>query len=154
MNRDDLESLIRRRLAQLPPPRAPETLVPRVMDQVRQRRRSPWYRQPWITWPRVWQVVSAALSMGLGAAVWFLLEGTDGGSVADLAGTLPAVIEAEAGAAEALAGGVRVVRRLVLEPIAGYLVAAAGVASMTIALAGAALNRLLGNMVREGSLGR
>ena len=154
MNRDDLESLIHHELAELPPPRAPRTLAPRVMAQIRQRRRSPWYRQPWISWPRVWQVVSAALSVGTGAAVWFLLEGTDGGFFADLAGTLAAVVERQAGAAEALAGSVGVVRRLVLEPIAGYLVAAAGVASMTIALSGAALARLLENMVWEGSVGR
>ena len=107
-----------------------------------------------ISWPRVWQVVSAAVSVGMGAAVWFLLEGTDGGFFADLAGTLAAVVERQAGAAEALAGSVGVVRRLVLEPIAGYLVAAAGVASMTIALSGAALARLLENMVWEGSVGR
>ena len=46
MNRDDLESLIHHELAELPPPRAPRTLAPRVMAQIRQRRRSPWYRQP------------------------------------------------------------------------------------------------------------
>ena len=78
MNGDDPESLIHRRLSQLPPPRAPRTLVPRVMARVRKRRQSPWYAQPWIAWPRVWQVVSVTLLLGLCSMAWYVFEGARG----------------------------------------------------------------------------
>lgn len=157
MNRDDLESLIHRRLAQLPPPRAPGTLVPRVMAQVRRRRPSPWYGRPWVAWPRVWQVVSLVLFVGLSVVAWFGIEGAGGGPMTNVARSVETSIQAVTGTAEALAGSLRVLRRVILERIAGYLgylMVVTGIVCTASALVCAALARLLGNLVWKGSVGR
>ena len=53
MNPSDLESLIQRKLAELPAPKAPGTLLPRIMAEVRRTGRSPWRQRAWIS--GVWQ---------------------------------------------------------------------------------------------------
>jgi hypothetical protein len=60
MNDQDLERLVDKRLKALPPRRAPGTLLPAVMQQVRARALRPWYARPWTTWPAEWQVASIA----------------------------------------------------------------------------------------------
>jgi len=55
---DPLDPLTRA-LRQLPEPRAPQTLAPRVMAAVYARLAHPPART-WFEWPRVWQVSSAA----------------------------------------------------------------------------------------------
>ena len=150
MKRDDLESLIHRRLAELPPPRAPRTLAPRVMAQVRRERESAWHGQPWIAWPRVWQVVSAGLLFGLCALAWHFVEGALG--FFDSYGTtrLGTGIVAVTDAFGALADSARTMRRVILEPIAGHLMAVAAIMYMASAFLGAALARLL----QEREVGR
>ncbi|MGE5837992.1 MAG: hypothetical protein ACM4AI_26195 [Acidobacteriota bacterium] len=69
MNFDpDLERLIDRELKALPGPRAPRTLLPRVMIAVHATR--PRTSGGWFTWPLVWQISSLAamLLIILGAA--------------------------------------------------------------------------------------
>lgn len=69
MNFDpDLERLIDRELKALPGPRAPRTLLPRVMTAVRATR--PARHGGWFSWPLVWQISSfaAMLLIVLGAA--------------------------------------------------------------------------------------
>src|SRR5262245_4950155 len=59
MNFDpDLERLIDRALTTLPAPRAPRTLLPRVMTAVHATRSRT--SGGWFTWPLVWQVSSLA----------------------------------------------------------------------------------------------
>ncbi len=60
MDEQDLERLVDRRLNALPPRRAPGTLLPSVMHQVRARSQQPWYARPWTTWPANWRAVSIA----------------------------------------------------------------------------------------------
>ena len=60
MNPDDLERLTHRELHRLPAPRAPRTLLPRVMAAVEAWANRPWYTRAWFTWPLGWQVASAA----------------------------------------------------------------------------------------------
>ena len=74
MHSKQSESLVQRRLQQLPPPRAPETLLPRVMAAARQQARPRWYRQPWVEWPLVCQAASVALLAALAPFVPFALE--------------------------------------------------------------------------------
>jgi hypothetical protein len=71
MSRADLESIIDRQLRRLPPPAAPDTLLPRVMAAVRAWSVRPWYQRTWFTWPIGLQVASLALFAGaiLGAGV-------------------------------------------------------------------------------------
>jgi hypothetical protein len=58
MDPQDLESLIDRQLRRLPEPRAPRSLLPRVMAAVVEARR-PWYARAWRTWPIGLQIASA-----------------------------------------------------------------------------------------------
>ena len=150
MNRDDLESLIHRRLAELPPPKAPRTLAPRVMAQVRRRRESPWYGRPWIAWPRVWQVVSVGLLLGLCALAWHVVEGALGIFDSYGATRLGTSIVAVTDTVVVLADSARILRRVILESIAGYLMAVMAMVYMASAFLGAALARLL----QEREVGR
>ena len=59
MNRDDLESLTHRSLAELPPPKAPRTLAPRVMAQVRRQHRE------CLVWPAL-DRLAPGLASGVG----------------------------------------------------------------------------------------
>jgi hypothetical protein len=58
---DDLERRVGDALRALPEPRAPRTLLPRVMTAVAMRANQPWYRREWIAWPWGWQMASALL---------------------------------------------------------------------------------------------
>ena len=89
MNDQDLERLVDRELKRLPTPRAPRTLLPRVMTAVAEPRMVPWYSRPWLTWPRGLQVLSAAIFVGLvwgGGVVW-----SQGPLVVQWAGQMAAV---------------------------------------------------------------
>ena len=143
MNPDELESLIHRRLAELPPPRAPQTLAPRVMARIRRRRQSPWFGQPWIAWPRVWQVVSLILFVGLCSSAWLGVEEAVGSSDFYGGTRVGASIIAVTDAVAALADSARILRRVLLEPIAGRLMVVMALVYMVSALLGAALARLI-----------
>lgn len=58
-------------LRQLPRRPAPSSLMPRVLAELHRRRSLPWYRRPWLTWPRwpkvfsVMALVSAVVSISL-----------------------------------------------------------------------------------------
>jgi hypothetical protein len=78
MDADELRQLIDRELKALPAPRAPETLLPRVLAAtVRPSEAAPaparWYARPWLTWPLGWQIASVAFLVALGAAASMLL---------------------------------------------------------------------------------
>lgn len=68
----DLEQRVHRELRQLPGPRAPHTLLPRVLAAVDAWVRRPWYTRAWFTWPLGWQVASVALLALAVAGVWML----------------------------------------------------------------------------------
>ena len=61
MTPDELEQRTDRRLRALPLPRAPHTLVPRVMEAVRILAGRPWYARTWFTWPLGGQMLSAGI---------------------------------------------------------------------------------------------
>ncbi len=65
-DKDPLAQWADRVLRQAPERRAPSTLVPRVVAEIRRRANLPWYRRPWLQWsgPQRWMsvvVLSGAL---------------------------------------------------------------------------------------------
>lgn len=68
----DLEQKVGRELRRLPAPRAPHTLLPRVLAAVDAWMNRPWYTRAWFTWPVGWQVASVALLGLFIAGVWLL----------------------------------------------------------------------------------
>ena len=68
----DLEQRVDRELRRLPAPRAPHTLLPRVLAAVEAWVNRPWYTRAWFTWPVGWQVASVALLVLAVAGVWML----------------------------------------------------------------------------------
>ena len=68
----DLEQKVDRELRRLPAPRAPHTLLPRVLAAVEAWVNRPWYTRAWFTWPVGWQVASVALLALVVAGVWML----------------------------------------------------------------------------------
>src|SRR5262245_2087793 len=80
MHPDDPErfaDIIGARLRQLPLPRAPRTLLPRVMAAAQQWSRRPWYERAWFSWPIVWQIASIAVFTALSAGTAMLLSGVE-----------------------------------------------------------------------------
>ena len=69
----ELERLTDRALRALPTPRAPRTLLPRVLEAVAAAAERPWYARAWQQWPVGWKLVSAA------AAVLVILAATIAG---------------------------------------------------------------------------
>jgi hypothetical protein len=68
----DLEQRVDRELRRLPAPRAPHTLLPRVLAAVEAWVNRPWYTRAWFTWPLGWQVASVALVALVFVGVWLL----------------------------------------------------------------------------------
>ena len=144
MDPADLERLIDRELRKLPAPRAPRTLLPRVMAAVQESARRPWYSRAWMTWPIGWQVASVCLLFAaLGGAVALLPTvqaaiGTltfvpdMGGNVADTARDV-----------EVATTAVRVLWRSLLAPVVPYAFGLVFVMCAACAIFGTALNHLV-----------
>lgn len=60
-------------LRRLPAPRAPETLLPRVMRAVAQAESTPWYSRGWSAWPAGLKVASAAAFVLFITGLWTLV---------------------------------------------------------------------------------
>ncbi len=140
----DSHGLVTHELRRLPPPRAPRTLLPRVMTAVQAWTLRPWYQRAWFTWPPRWQMV------GIGAMVLFaagaaLLLSTTQAAVADAtAGILSEVAYTTERAASTTAAA-RIVSRTLLEPVLSYRVYALALALLMAAACtacAAALNRV------------
>jgi ribose/xylose/arabinose/galactoside ABC-type transport system permease subunit len=140
----DLEKIVDRELKGLPQPRAPHTLMARVLEAVAQAPQAPWYARPWRAWRLEWQVVSALFVLGVltgtlvaGQYAWQMLnpEALPGQATA---AWLASVI-ARGGAA---ARGLDTLWRVIVEPLA--LVVLVPVLLMFVAsvVFGAALSRL------------
>jgi hypothetical protein len=138
--RPDLEKAVDAALRRLPTPRAPETLVPRVMSAVRRRR--PWYERSWLTWPLAWQSSSALVFAVMLAGLAFALPALDevvGREALRLAGSWPARLSIGVSSVGAAMDAASVLWRVIVQPAAGCLIALVAVASMTCAATGAVL---------------
>ena len=122
MKPSDLESLIHRKLAVLPAPKAPGTLLPRIMAEARRPRRSPGREQFRLGW--LWRrpAVGLAALTALILMAGLLVDWTSGGRVGNAWGVLVATAEEAAVGAGAMVHEARVLWRVLLEPVAAYLV--------------------------------
>ena len=124
----DLDPRLDRELAELPRPRAPQSLLPRVLAATSLRPRA----SGWLTWPRAWQAASlVAMAALVGAAAWLFR-------------TPPAPVTEMAQSAGQAATTVRVLWDVVLEPAATYLAIIGIVLTLICAAAWAALELALG----------
>jgi len=150
MHPDDLDSLVSRALDELPHPRAPHTLLPRVLEAARLARR-PWYSRAWLTWPLYWQVASVALLgavtatiaflPGLGALLAEVPAGLAPGAETPAALAMARVTEV-LGRVEAIGVVVRVLARSVLAPMMTLGLLLVALMCLSCAVYGAALSRL------------
>ena len=123
MDPDDLERIVDRELKKLPAPRAPHTLVPRVMASVQAWSDRPWYRRPWLTWPTGWQIASMAALLALIAGGSLLVpaaQAAAGDVVSPVAATVLSDVAAVAGRAETTTSVARVLWRTLIRPVALY----------------------------------
>ena len=119
---DDLERRVSAELRRLPDPRAPGTLLPRVLAAVDAWINRPWYARAWFTWPLGWQVASVAVAVLAGYAMW-------------AAPPLPSQVTATTNAGS-------VIWRTLIEPLLGYVVGLVVLMCLACAAFGAALNYL------------
>ena len=115
---DALARRIGRELASLPPPRAPRTLLPRLLAAVDR----PWYARAWLTWPVEAQLASAIALAAVIAGGGLLLAAAP-----------------ELGTVSALA---RIGWRQVVLPSVAHLFATAVLASLVVTLSWAAIARV------------
>ena len=124
----ELESLVAREVAKLPRPRAPKSLVPRVLAAAGHRRRESWHRRGWRAWPATLKFATAVLCAGFGwlaPYAWDSMEFALAHEVVVTAGTL---------------------WRVLVQPVAVYL-AALGAAMVVASAVGLAA---LTFMLRDG----
>jgi hypothetical protein len=145
MDPADLERLADRRLRALPTPRAPRTLLPRIMAALAQEARRPWYARAWMSWPLQWQLASGAVAvLVMVAATW------TGPTVAAVlleyatASSLPAssYLAGAARTAESVWDAARIVWNVV-EPVAQVAAVLLLVMSMACVAFGTALDRVI-----------
>lgn len=141
---DDLDRVLDRELKQLPGPRAPQTLLPRVMAAAAQAR-VPWYRQPWVAWPADAQTASVAVLLvvlaGL-AAVFPSVQHASGVLTSALARTVPATVVDVFRWAREGAALMNIVFQVLLQPVAAYVFALAIALSVACGAFVSALDRV------------
>ena len=125
-------------------PRAPHTLVPRVLAAVLAQLQRPWYERPWVNWPRSWQAVSlvafVALLVGVGT-LELVLERAAVVSTPGVLGDAASQVTRVAEVVSAAANGLAVLRRTLVQPVLGYVVGLLVLMYVVCAALGAALAR-------------
>jgi hypothetical protein len=145
MDPADLKSEIDRALKSLPDPRAPRTLLPRVMAAVEQQQARQPKRRTWFTWPLGWQVASVTALILLAAGLAWVLPSAQTAVSASTANAVASVHTRFAGVIEdasALTTAARIVWTAFFQPIVGCLLAFLVVMSVACAAFGAALGRV------------
>src|SRR5688500_12276604 len=121
MNPADLERLVDRELQRLPAPRAPETLLPRVMAAVDAAARRPWYTRAWFTWPLGWQLAAVTLGIVvLTEAVMFVADLTSAARETQVVADVGGEVSSAAQQMESVTTAARVLWRALLAPVVPY----------------------------------
>lgn len=120
-----------RALGELPAPRAPRTLLPRVLAATTMRAPAA-AATGWLTWPRHWQAASITVLLALASAAAWVMSAP------------PQPVSQMAASAGQAATTVRVLWDVVLQPAATYLFAIGVLLAVICAAAWAALEVALG----------
>lgn len=152
MDPASLERLVDRGLRQLPEPRAPHTLLPRVMAAVHAWAARPWYSREWLTWPIGWQLASAAVLVTLVTAGVLLLPLARTSAQEAVTGVAPATVAnvidmtelvgSTAERAGTTTSAVWILWRVVLAPFVAYAAAVVMLMCLACAVFATALNHL------------
>ena len=146
MHPDDLERIVDRALKQLPGPRAPRTLLPRVIAAIETGRVEKPSPRPWLSWPLAWQVASLAALVVLGVGLSTLWPSVQSAVQPRIA---PALTELTATVADFTASvGVvttvaRAVWNVIVQPLLGYVLLLVLMMCAACAAFGAALGRVV-----------
>jgi hypothetical protein len=142
---DDLEDVVDRALRQLPAPRAPRTLLPRVMAAVEAQTVRTTSTRPWLSWPLAWQLasVTALIVFGVGIArLWpdtlLVVQQSTPSVLADVTTLMADAVSKAA----AVANVTRIVWHAFVEPLVGYVLVLVLVMCVACATFGAALGRV------------
>ena len=127
----DLDTQLDRELRALPAPRAPRTLLPRVMAATVQNPAAA-RASGWFTWPVAWRIASVAAVVFAAAGVWMF------------AATPPERVSEAANAAGEVATLLRVFWDVMFQPVATYIFVLGISLALACALAWAALEAALG----------
>ncbi len=142
----DSDDIVGRRLRELPGPRAPQTLLPRVLAAAERWSRRPWYTRAWLTWPFGLQALSLATLALLLVGISLVIP-TVQGQAADAAWRLTggrlADLKDVAQRVDAVTNGCLVLWRALVEPLAPYAIAMFALTCLLCALSGTALNRFV-----------
>ena len=142
---EQFEEILGASLRQLPMPRAPRTLLPRVMAAAQQWARRPWYARAWFTWPLGWQVASIAVFCAIGACAVMAVPTVESAAAriasAYIASTGGDVVGA-GGRLEATMNAVVILWRAIVKPIAPYVFAFAALMGGACAVFAAALSHV------------
>ena len=141
MHPADLETLVDTELRQIPAPRAPHTLLPRVLAAVQRWSQRPWYARAWFTWPLAGQIASATALMLIVVGSAMLIASAQI-AVDETAAPLVSSMTRLAQRTEATLNAARVVWRAVIEPFAVYAFGLIVLMCLACALFGTALNHV------------
>ena len=150
---DDLEDVIDRALKRLPAPRAPRTLLPRVMAAVEAERSARLLgskrragARPWLAWPLAWQMASLAvvvvLAVGI-AQLWPWAEAAVRLTVAPALDGVTASVAGMAAKATTAASAIRIIWNAIVQPLVAYVLVLVLVMCAACATFGAALGRVV-----------
>ena len=127
MDPRETEDVVHRALKALPPPRAPRTLLPRVMAAVDERRALTGARpaRTWLTWPLAWQAASVAALVVLSTAIvwaWPAAWDAAAGSAGEAWMVLKPRVLSAVGTAWTASKVLAIVWETFLQPLVAYLV--------------------------------
>ena len=144
MDPADLERLVARELRALPAPRAPRTLLPRVLAAADAAARRPWYSRAWMTWPAAWQAVSVlVLIAGVAGAALLLPSLRAAMSALTFVADVQGDVAARARDVEVATTAVRVLWNALLAPVVPYAFGLVLLMCVACAVFGTALNHLV-----------
>jgi hypothetical protein len=145
MHPRDLEAIVDRECRRLPLPRAPESLLPRVMAAVQAWTLRPWYARAWFTWPVWLQAGAIAAFVALAAAGAFVMPRAQGAvrdAVSAPAANILSSVSVPMRGVEIAASMALVLWRLVIEPLTPYVFVIVLMMGAACAVCAAAIDRL------------